>query len=106
MKNQALFSSKEKSKTLKCCLLQFLFGALRVKCIFAEQKEKKTSLVSACWITYWHRIKARRPSKYPLHQSLCFSILLGAPVAQWVKRWPTDLADRVRSSLEVKSSQP
>ena len=32
--------------------------------------------------------------------------LLGAPVAQWVKRWPTDLADRVRSSLEVKSSQP
>ena len=31
---------------------------------------------------------------------------LGAPVAQWVKRWPTDLADRVRSSLEVKSSQP
>ena len=30
----------------------------------------------------------------------------GAPVAQWVKRWPPDLADRVRSSLEVKSSQP
>ena len=30
----------------------------------------------------------------------------GAPVAQWVKRWPTDLAGRVRSSLEVKSSQP
>ena len=30
----------------------------------------------------------------------------GAPVAQWVKRWSTDLADRVRSSLEVKSSQP
>ena len=29
----------------------------------------------------------------------------GAPVAQWVKRWPTDLADIVRSSLEVKSSQ-
>ena len=32
-------------------------------------------------------------------------LILGAPVAQWVKRWPTDLADRVRSSLEVKSSQ-
>ena len=27
-------------------------------------------------------------------------------VAQWVKRWPTDLADRVRSLLEVKSFQP
>ena len=28
MKNQALFSSKGKSEKLKCCLLQFLFGAL------------------------------------------------------------------------------
>ena len=33
MKNQALFSSKVKSKKLKCRLLQFLFGALRVKYI-------------------------------------------------------------------------
>ena len=31
MKNQALFSSKDKSKKLKCRLLQFLCGALRVK---------------------------------------------------------------------------
>ena len=31
MKNQALFSSKDKSKKLKCCLLQFLLGALRVR---------------------------------------------------------------------------
>ena len=30
MKNQTLFSLKDKSKKLKCCLLQFLFGALRV----------------------------------------------------------------------------
>ena len=30
MKNQALFSSKDKSKQLKCRLLQFLFGALMV----------------------------------------------------------------------------
>ena len=37
MKNQALFSSKDKSKKLKCRLLQFLFGALRVK---NEQKMK------------------------------------------------------------------
>ena len=28
---QALFSLKDKSKKLKCCLLQFLIGALRVK---------------------------------------------------------------------------
>ena len=30
-KNQALFSLKDKSKKLKCRLLQFLFSALRVK---------------------------------------------------------------------------
>ena len=30
MKSQALFASKDKSKKLKCRLLQFLFGALRV----------------------------------------------------------------------------
>ena len=28
---QALFSLKDKSKNLKCCLLQFLFGTFRVK---------------------------------------------------------------------------
>ena len=33
MKNRALFSSKDKSKKSKCRLLQFLFGALRVKTI-------------------------------------------------------------------------
>ena len=31
MKNQALFSLKDKSKKLQCHLLQFLFGPLRVK---------------------------------------------------------------------------
>ena len=30
MKNQTLFSLKDKSKKLKCRLLQFLFGAVRV----------------------------------------------------------------------------
>ena len=30
MKTQALFSSKDKDKKLKCHLLQFLFGALKV----------------------------------------------------------------------------
>ena len=31
MKNQVISSSKDKSKELKCRLLQFVFGALRVK---------------------------------------------------------------------------
>ena len=34
MKNQALFSSKDKSKKLKCRLLQFLFGTLKVKILW------------------------------------------------------------------------
>ena len=34
MKNQALFSSKDKSEKLNCCLLQFLFGALKVNIIW------------------------------------------------------------------------
>ena len=33
MINQALFSSKDKSKKLKCRLLQFLFGALKVNIV-------------------------------------------------------------------------
>ena len=39
MKNQILFSSKDKSKTLKFGLPQFLFGALRVKHILRNTKE-------------------------------------------------------------------
>ena len=39
MKNEALFSSKDKNKKLKCRLLQFLFGDLRVK-QFYKKKEK------------------------------------------------------------------
>ena len=45
MKNQALFSSKDKSKKLKCRLLQFLFGALRVNIliisVFSFENNKK-----------------------------------------------------------------
>ena len=39
MKNQALFSLKDKSKNLKCRLLQILFGALRFS---LSQQEKWT----------------------------------------------------------------
>ena len=38
MKNQAIFSSKDQSKKLKCRLLQFLFGALRVKISFVGSR--------------------------------------------------------------------
>ena len=46
MKNQALFSSKDKSKILKCRLLQFLFGASRLTLvndyILRKQRSKST----------------------------------------------------------------
>ena len=45
MKNQALFSLKDKSKKLKCRLLQFLFGALRVK-------KLNSNLSSSCSVRY------------------------------------------------------
>ena len=38
IKNQALFSLKDKSKKLKCRLLQFLFGALRVIVTFTGRE--------------------------------------------------------------------
>ena len=41
MKNQALFSSKDKSKKLKCRMLQFLFGALRVKSGLPLRRERQ-----------------------------------------------------------------
>ena len=43
MKHQALFSSKDKRKKIKCRLLQFLFGALRVNYI----------TVASCELTQW-----------------------------------------------------
>ena len=36
MKNQALFSSKDKSKKLKCRLLPFLIGAVRIKSLLCK----------------------------------------------------------------------
>ena len=48
-------------------------------------------------------LKRTKKMKSSIHSAV---LQIGAPVAHWVKRWPTDLADRVRSSLEVKSSQP
>ena len=40
MKNQTLFSSKDKSKKLKCCLLQFLFGTLRLNNVTCKNEQQ------------------------------------------------------------------
>ena len=44
MKNQALFSSKDISKELKCHLLQFLFGALRVNALLNAHNSRQNSV--------------------------------------------------------------
>ena len=46
MKSQALFSSKDKSKKLKCHLLQFLFGTLRVNSYQKLHLKLMTELMS------------------------------------------------------------
>ena len=48
---------------------------------------------------------------YPIKVTLTIisqfiDILVGAPVAQWFKGLPADLADQGRSLLEAKSSLP
>ena len=43
MKNHALFSLKDKSKKLKCRLLQFLFGALRANIRSAKDENRLLS---------------------------------------------------------------
>ena len=48
MKNQALFSSKDKSKKLECRLLQFLFGTLRVNTDAVNDAGKAISMPHFC----------------------------------------------------------
>ena len=59
MKSQASFSSKDKSKKLKCRLLQFLFGTLRVKnsievvkvniCIYSKARKFPVAIQKVLW---------------------------------------------------------
>ena len=51
MRNQALFSSKDKSKKLKGHLLQFLFGALMLKFYFYEGELVHSMFVSLFYKT-------------------------------------------------------
>ena len=53
-------------------------------------------------IEKYHR--AFQLSRVHLIHSNVNTCTVGAPVAQWAKRWPTDLADRFRSPLEAKRS--
>ena len=53
MKNQALFSLKDRSKRLKCHLLQVLLGALRVSVVYID--------MSRIFIFYLVLIHLQRP---------------------------------------------
>ena len=76
IKNQALFSLKEKSKKLKCHLLQFLFGTLRVNrelnYLRMNYRFKKITLfhcMSFRYLTYnsrvaWCTVHAMLPSNH------------------------------------------
>ena len=72
MKDQALFSSKDKMKKLKCHLLQFLFGALRVKnylvlCKIYTDNSGINSYTMAC-SPVWEIIYNLKPVNYLLLQ--------------------------------------
>ena len=49
MKNHALLSLKDKRTKLKCRLLQFLFGALRV-----NSPDKASQSLALNFAYYWH----------------------------------------------------
>ena len=66
-------------------------GCIQLNMLFKKKKKKK---------------KKKNGNFSNSGPAIIFFPNLGAPVAQLVKRLPTDLADQVRSLLEVKSSQP
>ena len=67
MKNKALFSSKDKSKKIKCRLLQFLFGNLRVKEFAVLEAKSSLSGLILFFSMIWQSRAANRKSQklYP-----------------------------------------
>ena len=53
MKNQGLFSLKDKCQKIICRLLQFLFGALRVN-----------SMLLVCFMFFWQKNERKYRSRY------------------------------------------
>ena len=83
LKNQALFSSKDKNEKLKCCLLPFLFSALRVKYLHKNLFSGWMTCDFTSFSTVVQSYKADWRMKMHIQK-------VRALVAQWVKRWPTD----------------
>ena len=76
MRNQALLSSTDKSKKLKCRLLQFLCGALRVIIMFMPYPNHKkihlqqTIVIISCITRSWHcSLSAPNLTRKPVKRS-------------------------------------
>ena len=82
----SLISSQRRQQDI-IKLFPFMKIAATRRCIVMISSETQADLIFRCYM--YHEQKG--------------PFISGAPVAQWVKRWPIDLADRVRSSPEVKS---
>ena len=80
MKNQALFSSKDKSKNLKCRLLQFLFGALRVyisHVLIAAEQELNSMGTAYATITFIDGKYQKKIISDHIRKSVISQVLLG-----------------------------
>ena len=69
MKNQALFSFKDKFKTLKCGLLQFLSGTLRVKTCVIHSVVKNFDYFLVLYFSVPNKATGRRLSDTETHEN-------------------------------------
>ena len=82
---------------------------------FQSPSADSNSATVSYWLKYVHFVIANRLGDLSLPRNSKVMLIdrsdmttavyrRGAPIAEWVKRWPTDLADQVRSPLKAKSS--
>ena len=83
MKNQALFSSKDKSKNLKYCLMLFLFGTLRANLVIsAMHRTFQRDLYLLRLRTAREYLKALNSSMNPISSDPNEPLKLSAQVSQ------------------------
>ena len=81
MKNQALFSLKDKSKKLKCCLLQFLLGALKVgSCPYNDYFFLVIFCVAFKYFYFLNLFLPRKPQDFAENSALSFVCFLNVGI--------------------------
>ena len=81
-----LFSPKDKSKQLKCRLLQVLFGALRVKLSVIKLVNKKSvfmSIASLLKTNFFYLYKYWRPTNLDKSMARAYALAVGAGWVVW-----------------------